>query len=93
MQTGDNNSMAVGLQAVSYVISEDTLRDRFMAVSGVDSESIRERLSEPDFLVSVLDFLIQHEPDLIDFAESSKLPPEQVVGAWRSLGGGIGQEW
>ena len=93
MDQPNNSAEAVGLQAVSFIISDDTLRDRFIAISGVDPDSIRTLITQPEFLINVLDFLIQHEPDLIDFASETNLPPESVVKAWRQLGGGVGQEW
>jgi hypothetical protein len=81
------------LEAVGYIIGDDTLRDRFLALSGTDADDLRARIVEQDFQASVLEFLISHEPDLIDFAEHIKISPETIVSAWRSLGGGEGQEW
>ena len=81
------------LNAVSFILAEDALRDRFLALSGLAPDEIRARIQEPDFLASVLEFLISHEPDLIDFSETINERPETIVAAWRHLGGGAGQEW
>lgn len=83
----------IALGALSFIVAEDDLRDRFLALSGMDSDSMRQRISDPVFLVSILDFLIAHEPDLIAFATAQDIAPDLVVKAWRQLGGGIGQEW
>ena len=81
------------LCAVSFILSEDALRDRFMALSGLSPDEIRENLQASGFLACVLEFLISHEPDLIAFAENAQIKPADIVTAWRSLGGGKGQEW
>ena len=86
-------ALSFGLQAVTYILTEDALRERFLTLSGLSSGEIRTRIEKPDFLASALEFLINHDPDLIAFAESLNESPKTVVAAWRSLGGGVGQEW
>ncbi len=83
----------IALQAVGYILQQDTLRDRFMALSGVDVDELRRSLGEQGTLASVLEFLINNEPDLIDTADALDIKPERIVAAWRALGGGKGQEW
>jgi len=83
----------LALEALSFILSQDTLRDRFLTLSGVSSDDMRRHIEDTDFLVSPLDFLISHEPDLLVFSEHVAESPERIVKAWRALGGGIGQEW
>ncbi len=86
-------SDVIALKAFGFIMEDDTLRERFLALTGLDVESLRDSLSEPTTLASVLEFLISHEPDLIDAAKAQQLAPETLVTAWRDLGGGAGQEW
>jgi len=86
-------AFSYGLMAVTYILAEDALRDRFLALSGLSPDEIRASLQKPDFLASALEFLISHEPDLIACAESINESPKDIVAAWRNLGGGAGQEW
>ncbi|MBO6503229.1 MAG: DUF3572 domain-containing protein [Kordiimonadaceae bacterium] len=88
----DHNEI-IALQAVGYILQQDTLRDRFMALSGVDVDDLRSSLGEPSTLASILEFLINNEPDLLDTADALDVKPEAIVAAWRALGGGEGQEW
>lgn len=83
----------VAIRALSFVLEQDSLRDRFLAMSGVDAAQLKDMLSDHAALASVLEFLISHEPDLIDAAENQSVKPEDIVRAWRALGGGEGQEW
>ena len=64
-----------------------------MALSGVDVDDLRGSLGDASTLASVLEFLINNEPDLIDTADALEVKPETIVKSWRALGGGQGQEW
>lgn len=89
----NETAQALALQSVAFILEEDTLRDRFLALSGLDGSDIRVRVQDQEFLASILEFLISFEPDLIACADALEEKPESLVAAWRSLGGGKGQEW
>ena len=89
----DETAEIIALKAVGFVISNDDLRDRFMALSGVDEEMIKTAVHDRTFLISVLEFFVNFEPDLIAFATKEDIPPESITKAWRTLGGGTGQDW
>lgn len=89
----DEESETIALRAVSYILETDELRDRLLALSGLDVDSFRGMLDDKQALASILEFLIAHEPDLLNAAAALHIPPEQLVNAWRDLGGGAGQEW
>ena len=90
-----NEEVATGhaLNALSFIIADENMQDRFLALSGMSPDEMKERLQETEFLASILEFLVSHEPDLISYAESANQRPELIVTAWRALGGGVGQEW
>lgn len=90
----DNEAaQALALQCVVFILGEDALRDRFLALSGLDGADIKSRVQDTEFLASILEFLISFEPDLIACADALEEKPETLVTAWRALGGGEGQEW
>ena len=81
------------LQSVLYITSEDDIRNRFLSLTGMTADSIRTALQNDDFLCSLLEFLVNFEPDLINCAARLDIEPDILVQAWRTLGGGAGQEW
>jgi len=81
------------LGAIAFIIADDELKDRFLALTGLSPDDFKQNIDKDAFLASVLEFLIAHEPDLIAYAEAQKTPPDDIVRAWRVLGGGVGQEW
>lgn len=80
------DATTVALQAVAYIVGDEALLDRFIALSGCDADSLRQRLNDPAFLAAVLDFLLQHEPDLLAFCEAADLSPETVAESRERLG-------
>lgn len=93
MQIVDETAEIIALKAFGHIISDDPLRDRFVALTGLEPAEMRAGLANRETLLNILDFLIAHEPDLIAAAEAQAEKPEVLVAAWRNLGGGAGQEW
>ncbi len=68
------------LEALAVILAEDDLRNRFLALTGHDSASLRARLEHPDMAAAVEAFLAGHEPDLRRVADTLGLPPETLLG-------------
>ncbi len=66
----------VALQAISWIVGDDGMRDRFVAITGCSGDDLRQRIDQPTFLGSVLDFILADEQSLLAFAEHAGLPPE-----------------
>jgi hypothetical protein len=85
MQGNQTNDEAIALGALSWVLSDDSRADRFLALTGLTPESLRERIDEREMLAAVLRFLEAHEPDLLAAADMLGVPPTEVVEARRRL--------
>jgi hypothetical protein len=77
----------VAIRALGYIAAHETLFNRFLALTGLGAEDIRERVGDPGFLGGVLDFLLGDERLVIAFAEASDLAPEVPMMARRKLPG------
>ena len=86
--TGVPDPETLALLALGHVVGDETLLPRFLALSGVATDELRERAQDPVLLGAVLDFLLAHEPDLVAFAEAQNLPPTAIAIARRKLPGG-----
>ena len=75
------------MAALGWVLSDDDHAERFLALTGVSPEELRERIGEPSVLVAVLDFLMAHEPDLIAAAIALEVEPQVIVAAHAQLAG------
>jgi hypothetical protein len=76
---------AVAINALGFVAADPELLPRFLAVTGIEANAIREAAREPGFLAGVLQFILAHEPTLLRFAEETGTPPASVGTALRAL--------
>ena len=56
-----------------------------LALTGLTSEDLRARASDPAVLAAVLGFLEAYEPDLVACAEALEVPPARLVLARERL--------
>jgi hypothetical protein len=71
----------VAIQALSFIAQEPERIGRFLALSGIGPESLRDAAREPRFLAGVLDYVAGDERLLLAFAEENSLAPEQIPRA------------
>jgi len=58
---------------------------RYLDLTGLDPETLRAGLGDPSVLASCLDFLANHEPDLVRAAEALAVSPEELIAAREHL--------
>lgn len=83
----------LALQALAHVAGDEDLGPRFLALSGLDAESLRARAGESLVLAAVIAFLAAHEADLLAVAEKLSVRPEALIAAGTALSGGEMGEW
>lgn len=71
---------ALLLQALAHVVGDPTLRDRFLALTGLDGETLRAEAGAPATLAAVRTFLCGHEPDLLAVAHALGVEPAALCG-------------
>lgn len=65
---------------------QDTDRaERYLELTGLTPDALRAGLGSNAVLGSALDFLANHEPDLIRAAEALAVTPEELIAARREL--------
>ena len=75
----------IAIAILGWLANEPDLLGRFLALSGVAPAELRQRMAEPGFQAGLLDFVMEHEPDLIAFCQSAGLAPEAVAAAWAKV--------
>ncbi len=79
---------AIAAQALGFIARDSARLGRFLAESGLGPDNIRRAAGDPAFLPAVLDFILAHETDLVDFAGELDIDPRHVGAARRLLPGG-----
>jgi hypothetical protein len=78
----------IGLKGVGFLASSEDDLLRFMGISGVGLDELRERAGEPEVLIAVIDFLLSEDALLTAFCEAESLTPQMVHLAQHRLSGG-----
>lgn len=78
---------AMALSALAWLVADQELRDRFLAMTGWEAGQLRDNLGNPDFLAGVLDWLLGHEPTLLRWCSEAGLAPERPALARAVLAG------
>jgi hypothetical protein len=76
---------ALALSALATTLTDERRAQRFLDLSGIDTDELRRRAAEPTLLAALLRFLEAHEPDLLDVAERLGVSPHELVTAREEL--------
>ena len=78
----------LALKGLSYLVRSADDLERFVAMSGLDTESLRARAGETELLTAVLDFMLTHEQLLMGFCDDESVDSREVHMARHVLSGG-----
>jgi hypothetical protein len=81
--------VALALAALAATLDEPRRARRFLDLTGIGTQELRERAADPALLIALLDFLEGHEPDLLAVSEELGLRADQLIAARRLLEGGM----
>jgi hypothetical protein len=84
-ERGGTDPQVLALAALGWTLEDDNRAERFLSLTGLDVDSLRGGLDDPTMLGAVLEFLSNHEPDLIRAAEALAVTPEELVAASQEL--------
>lgn len=83
----------LAIEALGWLASDEDLLPVFLGSTGVSVSEIRARAQEPEFLASVLDFLLQDDAWIARFSEATGNAPDLVMRARAALPGGAAVNW
>ncbi len=75
----------LALAALGWLLAEPARAQRYLDLTGLDPDALRQGLDDPAVLASALEFLEGHEPDLIAAAEALAVTPEELIVAAKEL--------
>ena len=82
-----NDPVALALAALAATLSDERRAQRFLDLTGIGTDDLRSKASDPNLLAALLRFLEGYEPDLMSVAEALGVPPSALVEARRKLEG------
>ena len=75
----------VAVAAFSAIMGDEERMSRFMAMSGLQPETIREAATSPGFFAGILDYVVSDEPLLVALATEMNVKPERLMEAHIAL--------
>ncbi|UWQ92540.1 DUF3572 domain-containing protein [Aliisedimentitalea scapharcae] len=83
----------LALQALTWLVGNDELLPVFLGATGADAKDLRARADQPEFLSSVLDFLMMDDAWVMAFCDAHGVAYEMPMRARMSLPGGAQVHW
>lgn len=83
----------LALQALAWLVTEEDLLPVFLGSSGASESDLRDEAQNPEFLGSVLDFLMMDDAWIIAFCDAHTIPYERPMLARAALPGGDQVHW
>ncbi|WP_137680333.1 DUF3572 family protein [Aurantiacibacter suaedae] len=69
----------LALAALGWILADSARADRFLALTGLTPDGLREAIGESATHQAVFDFLAAHEPDLVAAADALGVAPQALV--------------
>lgn len=85
--TNLDHAEVLALQALAFLASNKDKFGRFLRLTGVNLDAIRSGATDSQFLASVLDYMLQDEPLLLEWCSSAGHHASDVQAARRNLPG------
>ena len=83
--TPPTDSEAIALSALAATLTDERRAERFLSITGLSPDGIREALGDRHTLAGCLAFLESHEPDLVAVAEAIGVKPQALIVARADL--------
>lgn len=81
------------VRVLGWLAAQDELLPVFLGASGASLGDMRARAADPDFLASVLDFILMDDEWVLGCARALDMAPERIVGIRQALPGGSLPNW
>ncbi|MFZ1725288.1 MAG: DUF3572 domain-containing protein [Albidovulum sp.] len=93
MVAGQDFAETVALKALAWLVSQEDMLGGFMGASGSGADELRQRAGEPEFLGSVLDYILTNDAWVIRFCDDNDLAYDVPMAARGALPGGAEVCW
>lgn len=67
------------------MLGDDARSERFLALTGLTPDALRDGLGDPATLGAILDYLAAHEADLTAAADALNVTPQTLAAAAQDL--------
>lgn len=87
------SALTNALRALGWLVGNDELMPVFLGATGASVDELRSRAEEPEFLLSVLDFLLMNDAWVVSFCDMEGLGYDVPHQARQVLAGPSEAHW
>ncbi|MBT8458035.1 MAG: DUF3572 domain-containing protein [Boseongicola sp.] len=88
-----DSAEVLAIEALVWLAADDELLPVFLGSTGAGVEDIRERAQDPEFLASVLDFILMDDAWIGAFCGTNNYAMDYPMRARAALPGGAAVNW
>ena len=88
-----NAADTIALQSLGWLVSNEELLPIFLGATGASEADMRSAAENPDFLGSVLDFIMMDDSWVVACCDANSIPYERLGEARQILPGGGDIHW
>lgn len=93
MALSKDRAEIVGVQALGWLAGNEDLLPIFLGSTGASTEDLRANVQEPEFLGSVLDFVLMDDAWVVAFCDAAGIDYNDIANARAALPGGEQFHW
>ncbi|NOD34819.1 MULTISPECIES: DUF3572 domain-containing protein [unclassified Ruegeria] len=93
MPISSDSAETLALTALGWLVGNDELLPVFLGSTGASIEDVRDRAGDPDFLASVMDFLVLDDSWVMAFCDANAIAYDLPAQARAVLSGGADIHW
>lgn len=83
----------LALKALAWLAGQEELLSVFLGSTGASEDDLRNRATDPEFLGSVLDFLMMDDVWVVKFCDAHSMAYDNPMMARAALPGGAQMHW
>jgi len=92
-----DTATSIAISGLQFIAGDEEQISRFVALTGITPDEMREAAGSTGFLVAVLEFFMGDEPTLLAFAASNNMDPSDIQKALHTFSppgpGSHGSSW
>lgn len=79
------NATMIAIAGLQYLAGDNEQLSRFVALTGMTPDMMRENVDSAEFLAAILDYFLGDEPTLLAFSAANELDPASIQKARHAL--------
>lgn len=86
-QSKREDGSVIAMKLLGFMAADEDILGRFMGLSGLAPDDLRQGINDPAFQAGVLDFVLADESLLIVFAANAGIDPASIMQARAKMPG------